>query len=80
MRQGSRDIEKQKKIARLKYKERQIEKYMKWAANRGFLRWGELVEIHNKYNVKVYGEKRNNIRITRKEKNKKTRSACENKN
>ena len=55
MRQGSRDIEKQKKIARLKYKERQIEKYMKWAANRGFLRWNELVEVHNKYNVKVYG-------------------------
>ena len=55
MRQSNRDIEKQKKIARLKYKERQIEKYMKWASNRGFLRWNELIEIHNKYNVKVYG-------------------------
>ena len=55
MRQSNRDIEKQKKIARLKYKERQIQKYMKWAANRGFLRWNELIEIHNKYKVKVHG-------------------------
>lgn len=54
MRQSNRNIEKQKKVARLKYKERQIEKYMKWAVNRGFLRWNELVEIHDKYNIKVY--------------------------
>ena len=55
MRQGYRNTEKQKKVARLKYKERQIEKYMKWAANRGFLRWKELVEIYDKHNIKVYG-------------------------
>ena len=55
MRQGNRNIEKQKKIARRKYRERQIEKYVKWAADRGFLRWREIVEIHDKYNIKVYG-------------------------
>ena len=54
MRQSNRNIEKQKKVARLKYKERQIEKYMRLAINRGFLRWRELVEIHDKHNVKVY--------------------------
>jgi hypothetical protein len=55
MRQGYRDTEKQKKIARLKYKERQVEKHIKWAINRGFLRWNELIEIHKKYNIEVYG-------------------------
>ena len=54
MRQSNRNSEKQKKVARLKYKERQIEKHIKWATNRGFLRWNELVEIHDKYNIKVY--------------------------
>jgi len=27
---------------------------MKWAVNRGFLKWRELIEIHDKHNVKVY--------------------------
>ena len=54
MRQGNRNSEKQKKVARLKYKERQIEKHIKWASNRGFLRWNELIEIHDKFNIKVY--------------------------
>jgi len=55
MRQSYRDIEKQKKIARLKYRERQLDKYVKWASDRGILRWREIVEVHDKYNVKVYG-------------------------
>ncbi len=55
MRQGNRNTEKQKKIARLKYKERKIEKHMKWAVNREFLRRNELIKIHKKKNVKVYG-------------------------
>tara|TARA_R100000742_G_C4202038_1_gene30854 strand:- start:351 stop:518 length:168 start_codon:yes stop_codon:yes gene_type:complete len=55
MRQSNRNSEKQKKIARLKYKERQVDKHIKWAINRGFLRWNELIEIHEKYKVDVYG-------------------------
>ena len=55
MRKSNRNSEKQKKLARLKYRERQIDKHIKWAVNRGFLRWKELIEIHDKYNVKVYG-------------------------
>ena len=54
MRQSNRNSEKQKKLARLKYRERQIDKHIKWACNRGFLRWNELIEIHDKFNIKVY--------------------------
>ena len=57
MRQGSRNnITKEKKIARLKYAERQIEKWIKWTiTNRGMLKYKELVEIHDKYNIKCHG-------------------------
>jgi hypothetical protein len=57
MRQGSRNnITKEKKIARLKYAERQIEKWIKWTiTNRGVLKYKELVEIHDKYNIKCHG-------------------------
>ena len=57
MRPSSRDhITKEKKVARLKYAERQIEKWIKWSIeNRGLLKYKELVEIHNKYNIKCYG-------------------------
>jgi len=68
MRQGYRNTEKQKKIARLKYKERQVEKHIKWAINRGFLRWNELIEIHKKYNIEVYGYKWNDVCTPRKKK------------
>ena len=55
MRQDNRDNPRAyKELARSKYRERQIEKYVKWAADRGFLRWREIVEIHDKYNIKVY--------------------------
>ena len=48
--------EQAKKIARLKYAERQIEKWIKWSiTNRGFIKYKELVEIHDKYNIKCYG-------------------------
>ena len=44
-----------KKVARLKYAERQIEKWIKWSINnRGFIKYKELVEIHDKYNIKCY--------------------------
>ncbi len=45
-----------KNIARIKYKERKIDHYIKWSiTKRGFLKWKDLVNIHNKYNIKCYG-------------------------
>ena len=47
-----------KRLAREKYAERQIEKWIKWTIDvRGKMIYKELVEIHNKYNIKVYGSK-----------------------
>ncbi len=46
-----------KRLAREKYAQRQIEKWIKWTMDvRGKMIYKELVEIHNKYNIKVYGE------------------------
>jgi len=57
MRQNNRDNPRaHKELARSKYRERQINKYTKWAMeSRGYLKWNELVELQNKYNLKVYG-------------------------
>ncbi len=57
MRQNYRvDPRNAKKIARIKYAERQVEKYIKWTIeNRGKLIYSELVELHNKYNIYCYG-------------------------
>jgi|TARA_R100001129_G_scaffold184153_1_gene168345 hypothetical protein len=57
MRQNYRsDPRHAKKIARIKYAERQIEKYIKWTIeNRGKLIYNELEELHNKYNINCYG-------------------------
>ena len=54
MRQGNRNnITKEKKVARLKYAERQIEKWIKWSIqNRGYVKYKEIVEIHDRYNIK----------------------------
>ena len=47
---------KAKAIARRKYAERQIEKFIKWSVNyRGFLKYKDIIEQHDKYNIKVYG-------------------------
>jgi len=57
MRQNYRiDSQQSKKIARIKYAERQIEKYIKWSLEaRGKLMYNELVEIQKKYNIQCYG-------------------------
>ena len=45
-----------KKIARKKYAERQIDKFVKWSLEtRGKLLYKELVEIQNENNMKYYG-------------------------
>lgn len=55
MRQGnSNDIIKEKKIARIKYANRQIDKFIKWSIKqKGYLKYRELVEIQNQYGIKV---------------------------
>lgn len=48
--------EQNKKLARVKYANRQIDKFIKASIkNKGYLKYKDLVEIHNYYNVKVYG-------------------------
>ena len=45
-----------KRIARQKYAERQIDKFVKWSWDvRGKVKYKELVEIMDRYNIKVYG-------------------------
>ena len=46
----------EKRIARQKYAERQIDKFVKWSWEvRGKIKYKELVEIMDKHNIKVYG-------------------------
>ena len=56
MRQGnSNDIIKEKKIARIRYANRQIDKFIKWSIKqKGFLKYKDLLELYDKYNIKVY--------------------------
>jgi len=44
-----------KEIARKKYAQRQIDKFIKWSIkNKGYLKYKDLVEQYEKYNIKVY--------------------------
>lgn len=53
---NSADTIKSKKIARVRYANRQIDKFIKWSIKQnGCLKYKDLVEIHNQYNVKVHG-------------------------
>ena len=46
---------KEKRLARQKYAERQIDKFVKWSWDvRGKVKYKELVEIMDRYNIKVY--------------------------
>jgi len=62
MRRDSKaDPRKAKQIARQKYAERQIDKWVKWSwNNRGKILYKELIEMQDKYGIKCYGE--NNIK------------------
>ena len=45
-----------KRLARQKYAERQIDKFVKWSWDvRGKVKYKELVELMDKHNIKVYG-------------------------
>ena len=46
-----------KRIARKMYSERQIDKWCKWSWDvRGKIKYKELIEQQDKYNIKVYGQ------------------------
>jgi hypothetical protein len=48
------DPGKAKKVARQKYAQRQIDKWIKWSWEiRGKIKYRELVEMQDKYNIKV---------------------------
>ena len=50
------DPKQKKRLARQKYAERQIDKFVKWSWEiRGKVKYKELVEIMDKHNIKVYG-------------------------
>jgi hypothetical protein len=57
MRQGNRSPkESAKHLARIKYKERKIDSFIKWSLSaRGYLKWKDLEYIHNEYGIKCYG-------------------------
>lgn len=61
MRRNSKtDPRKAKQIARQKYAERQIDKYINWSIEqRGWVKYKDIVEIQNKYNIKCYGQNNN---------------------
>jgi len=45
----------EKHVSRNQYSKRQIDKFVKWSLKqKGFLKYRELVEIQDYYNVKVY--------------------------
>ena len=45
-----------KKIARQKYAERQIDRFIKWSIDtRGYVKYSDIVEQHDKYNIIVSG-------------------------
>ena len=54
MRQNGRiDPRKAKKVARIKYADRQVDKFIKWSIEtRGKLLYQELVEIQEAHNIK----------------------------
>ena len=57
MRHNNRfDPEKSKQLARQKYAERKINKFVKWSWEmKGRVNYKELVELQDEYNIKVYG-------------------------
>jgi hypothetical protein len=57
MRQNSTaDIAKAKSLARRKYAERQIDKYINWSLDRrGWVKFKDIKALQDKYNIKCYG-------------------------
>jgi len=57
MRRDSKvNIAKQKQLARQKYAERQIDKFVKWSCEiKGYVKYKDIVKKQNEYNIKCYG-------------------------
>jgi hypothetical protein len=57
MRQNNRtDPGEAKKLARKKYAERQIDRWVKWSIeNKGFIFYKDLIEKQNEFNIVCYG-------------------------
>jgi hypothetical protein len=59
MRQSNKSTPRSKHLARLKYKERKIDTFIKWSIKRrGGLRWRDLMFIHEQYKIECYGQKK----------------------
>ena len=56
MRRNSKaNTQREKEIARRKYAERQIDKWVKWRIQaKGFILYKDLVEMQNNFNIKCY--------------------------
>ncbi len=45
-----------KQIARQKYAERQIDKFVKWSFEmKGYVKLKDIIKLQDKYNIKCYG-------------------------
>ena len=45
-----------KRIARQKYAERQIDKFVKWSWDiRGKIKYKDIIKLHNEYKIECYG-------------------------
>lgn len=57
MRQNNRtDPGEAKKLARKKYAERQIDRWVKWSIeNKGFIFYKDLIKKQNEFNIVCYG-------------------------
>jgi hypothetical protein len=50
------NTQREKEVAKLRYVGRQIDKFIKSSIDqKGYLKFKELVEVQNYYNIKVYG-------------------------
>ena len=49
------NIRNQKGLARRKYAERKIDKYINWSIKtKGYIKYTDIRKIHDKYNIKCY--------------------------
>jgi len=60
MRRDSKvDPREAKQIARRKYAERQIQKFVNWSwENKGKIRYSDIKQLHNRYDIECYARTR----------------------
>ena len=58
-RDGKANFRETKYIARQKYAERQIDKFVKWSwESKGKVRYADIKQLHNRYDIEVYATRR----------------------